>query len=139
LLTWLAPALKGLVPEKDLTDFARAVRANIVFPHEARLWAEAVFNDTLPLSDDARRVLESTPSDLFRAAVDALSEDMDFKSFANRVKQASGVTGKGLFLPLRAALTGQTFGPEMPALFSLIAYERARHRLTQHVLSSEID
>ena len=139
LITWLAPALKGLVPETNLADFARAVRANIVFPHEARLWAEAVFAEALPLSDDARLVLESTSSDLFRAAVDALSEDMDFKAFANRVKQASGAAGKGLFLPLRAALTGQTFGPEMPALFSLIAYERARHRLTQHVLSNEID
>ena len=139
LITWLAPALQGLVPEAILTDFARAVRANIVFPHEARLWAEAVFAEALPLSDDARLVLESTSSDLFRAAVDALSEDMDFKAFAARVKQTSGASGKGLFLPLRAALTGQTFGPEMPALYRLIGYERARHRLTQHVLSSEID
>jgi len=55
------------------------------------------------------------------------------------LKQASGASGKGLFLPLRAALTGQTFGPEMPAMFSLMGYARARHRLTQHVLSSEID
>ena len=139
LIDWLAPALKGMVPEAEFTAFARAVRANILFPHDARLWAEAVFSDALSLSDDARRALEAASSDLFRAAVDALNQDMDFKAFADRVKQASGATGKGLFLPLRAALTGQTFGPEMPALFRLIGFERARHRLTQHVLSNEID
>ena len=136
LLAWLAPALKGEVPDADMVAFARAVRQNVIFPHDARLWAEAVYAEALPLSDDARTVLETAASDLFRAAVDALSEDMDFKAFAQRVKQASGAAGKALFLPLRVALTGQTFGPEMPALFSLMGYARARHRLMQHVLSS---
>lgn len=139
LLEWLGPSLKSFVPDAELEAFAQAVRGNIVFPHDARLWAEAVYADALPLSEDARGVLEAASSDLFRAAVDALSEDMDFKAFTQRVKQASGASGKGLFLPLRAALTGQTYGPEMPALFSLMGYARARHRLTQYVLSSEID
>jgi len=139
LQAWLAPALKGLVPEGVMAAFANAVRGNIVFPHDARLWAEAVYADALPLSDDARTALEGAPSEFFRAAVAELGEDMDFKAFAQRVKQASGASGKALFLPLRAALTGQTFGPEMPALFSLMGHARARHRLMQHVLSSEID
>ncbi len=135
LTAWLAPAVKGMVPDADMQAFAVAVRANVVFPHDARLWAEAVYADALPISDDARQVLENASSDLFRVAVDALLEDMDFKAFAHRVKEASGVSGKNLFLPLRAALTGQTFGPEMPALFRLMGHARARHRLVQHVLS----
>ncbi len=135
-IAWIAPAIKGSVPEEQIDAFARAVRPNVIFPHDARVWVEAVYAEALPLSDDARTVLEATNSDLFRTAVDALNEDMDFKAFTQRVKQASGASGKGLFLPLRAALTGQTFGPEMPALFSLMGYERARHRLMQHVLSS---
>lgn len=139
LTAWLAPAMQGWVPEADRAAFAQAVRANVIFPHDAKLWAEAVYADALPISDDARQVLEGVTGDLFRAALDALTEDMDFKSLANKVKQATGASGKGLFLPLRAALTGQTFGPEMPALFKLIGYQRARHRLMQHVLSSEID
>ena len=138
-MAWLAPAIKGFVPEADMDAFARVVRPNITFPHDARLWAEALYTDALPLSAEARTVLEAASSDLFRSAVDALHEDMDFKAFTQRVKQTSGASGKALFLPLRAALTGQTFGPEMPALFSLMGYDRARHRLMQHVLSSEID
>ncbi len=136
LTAWLAPAVRGMVPEADLPLFAAAVRANVVFPHDARLWAEAIYSDALPVSDDAREVLESASPELFRVALDALLEDMDFKAFAERVRQASGVSGKALFLPLRAALTGQTHGPEMPPLFRLMGYARARHRLLQHVLSA---
>lgn len=136
LTAWLAPAVKGMVPDADMDAFAAAVRANVIFPHDARLWAEAVYADALPISDDARQVLENASPDLFRIAADALLEDMDFKSFAHRVKEASGASGKHLFLPLRAALTGQTFGPEMPALFKLMGHGRARHRLVQHVLSA---
>lgn len=136
LTAWLAPAVKGMVPDGQMKDFAAAVRANVVFPHDARQWAEAVYADALPISDEARQVLENASPELFRVAVDALLEDMDFKAFANRVKEASGASGKNLFLPLRAALTGQTFGPEMPALFKLMGHGRARHRLVQHVLSA---
>lgn len=136
LTAWMAPALQGMVPEADMKAFAVAVRANVVFPHDARMWAEAVYADALPVSDDARRVLEEAPPELFRIAADALLEDMDFKAFIQRVRLASGLSGRSLFLPLRAALTGQTFGPELPPLFRLMGYERARHRLVQHVLSS---
>ena len=139
LVEWLAPTLKGHVPEAELTAFTQAVRGNIVFPHDAKLWAEAVYAEALPISEAARAVLDAASSELFRAAVDALQEDMDFSAFTARVKQSSGATGKGLFQPLRAALTGQVFGPEMPALFRLMGQARAHHRLTQHVLSSEID
>ena len=139
LQTWLQPVVKPWVADAALADFTHAIRANIVFPQDAKLWAEAVYADVLPVSDAARAVLVATPPGIFRAAVDALQADMDFKAFTDRVKQASGASGKGLFQPLRAALTGQVFGPEMPALFRLIGQDRARHRLTQHVLASEID
>ncbi len=136
---WLTPTLKSGVHKAALTEFAQAVRPNIVFPHDAKLWIEAVYADALPVSDEARQVLENAAPNFFRTAVAELQEDMDFKAFANRVKSASGASGKQLFQPLRAALTGQTFGPEMPALFKLMGHARARHRLTQHVLASEID
>ena len=135
LTAWLAPAVQGLVPEADMAAFAAAVRANVMFPHDARLWAEAVYADALPISEAAREVLENASPELFRVAVDALLPDMDFGAFVQRVKAVSGLSGRNLYLPLRAALTGQTYGPEMPPLFRLMGYERARHRLVQHVLT----
>jgi glutamyl-tRNA synthetase len=139
LCAWLGDAVKELIPAADLHDFAAAVRDNITFPHDARLWAEAVYARALPLSDEARQVLENAAPEFFRKAADQLLPDMDFKAFLERVKAATGAHGKALFLPLRAALTGQIFGPEMPRLFPLIGFERARHRLAGHVLSTEID
>ena len=72
------------------------------------------------------------------ATPDVAEEDRDFIAFAfgllpeppydettwgawtTAVKEQSGRKGKGLFMPLRKALTGQARGPEMAALMPLI-------------------
>ena len=41
------------------------------------------------------------------------------------VKAATGRKGKGLFMPLRKALTGMDHGPEMAALMPLLQVVRA--------------
>lgn len=43
------------------------------------------------------------------------------------VKQATGRKGKGLFMPLRKALTGQSHGPEMADVMPLLQVVRARN------------
>jgi glutamyl-tRNA synthetase len=139
ITAWLLPHVLGMVPTEDFASFAEAVRDNVLFPQDARLWAEAIYAAALPLSDRAREVIEATPPGFFRHALAALQPDMDFNAFANRVKAASGATGKQLFQPLRAALTGHLHGPEMPRLFKLIRYERAKRRLSEHVLNIEVD
>lgn len=139
LCAWIWPAVKDRVPEQMQREFIAAVRDNVVFPHDAKIWADAAFSDTVPLSEEARQVLDDAAPDFFRQAADQLLPDMDFPAFVNRVKAATGAQGKKLFLPLRAALTGQTFGPEMPRMFPLIGFERARHRLFEHVLNTDID
>ena len=47
------------------------------------------------------------------------------------LKDATGRKGKGLFLPLRQALTGMDHGPDMGELLPLIGEEQARARLLQ--------
>ncbi len=139
LAAWLGQAVSIWVPEKDLEHFADAVRDNVLFPHDAAIWAEAIYSDRLPMSDEALAILEETPAEFFRAAAELLAQDLDFKAFAQSVKEKTGCSGKKLFLPLRSALTGQTHGPEMPRILPLIGFDRARHRLMQHVLSEDID
>src|SRR5690606_9224313 len=34
LLAWLAPAIRGLVPQAEMAAFARAARQNVIFPHD---------------------------------------------------------------------------------------------------------
>jgi glutamyl-tRNA synthetase len=45
------------------------------------------------------------------------------------VAEATGVKGRALFHPLRAALTGEDQGPEMAALLPLIGRDQAAARL----------
>ena len=49
---------------------------------------------------------------------------MTWKSWTEAVKNATGVKGKALFMPLRLALTGQEHGPELASLLPLIGPER---------------
>ncbi|RDW14087.1 glutamate--tRNA ligase [Paracoccus thiocyanatus] len=52
--------------------------------------------------------------------------DATWGEFTNAVKQATGRKGKGLFMPLRKALTGQAHGPDMSEVMPLLQVVRAR-------------
>ncbi len=52
--------------------------------------------------------------------------DTSWADFTTRVKEASGRKGKGLFMPLRKALTGQAHGPDMAEVMPLLQVVRAR-------------
>jgi glutamyl-tRNA synthetase len=52
-----------------------------------------------------------------------------WKVWTDAVKAETGRKGKGLFMPLRLALTGLDHGPELALLLPLIGRERARERL----------
>lgn len=56
-----------------------------------------------------------------------------WKQWTDAVKQATGRKGKGLFLPLRRALTGRDHGPELAVLLPLIGRERAEGRLAGRI------
>ena len=43
-----------------------------------------------------------------------------WKTWTSAVKDATGRKGRGLFLPLRRALTGRDHGPDMGALMPLL-------------------
>ncbi len=59
---------------------------------------------------------EGNPQDLYTGGV-------------SHVKKTLGVKGKGLFMPLRAALTGRTVGPELDRVFAVLGKTTARLRL----------
>ena len=52
-----------------------------------------------------------------------------WQAWVAQVKAATGRKGKNLFMPLRAALTGEEKGPELAALLPLIGRARAEARL----------
>ncbi|MBU0826039.1 MAG: glutamate--tRNA ligase [Alphaproteobacteria bacterium] len=104
-----------------------AIRPNLMTVAEAADWV-AVFDGPLasPPVDDADRAV------LAAAAAAALAIDWSadpWHALTAAVKDATGAKGRGLFLPLRRALTARDHGPDMAELLPLIAKDQAVARL----------
>jgi glutamyl-tRNA synthetase len=104
--------------------FWLAVRANLeIFPDVDRWWAivrgpvDPVIEDAA-LCEKALAVLPPEPWD-----------QTTWSNWTGAVKQATGAKGRGLFHPLRLALTGLERGPELKDLLPLIGHDRAAARL----------
>ncbi len=80
--------------------------------------------------DGAEPVIEPEDAEFVAHAMTLLPEEpFDDQSWSNwtaAVKEATGRKGRGLFMPLRKALTGQAHGPEMALLMPLLQVVRAR-------------
>jgi len=130
LWTWIRPVAGEWVPSADVNSFVDAIRGNVVFPGDARHWAERIFAETIEPNREANEAVRATGGEFFRCAGRALDRHgADFKAVSSMVKQDTGRSGKALFQPLRAALTGELDGPEMAKLLPLIGVDRAHRRI----------
>lgn len=124
--------LGELVPAGKSHGFARLVRDNVEVSGDALHWAAQLCSQPMPVTSAAAEVLRNAPGALLDAALEMLDEHPDdFKALANAVQARSGCRGKALFMPLRAALTGDTHGPEMARVYSFLGTEEAARRLRQ--------
>lgn len=130
LRQWLGSAVADQVPTDKYLEFIEIIRPNVVLPEDALRWAEALFGENLAFKDEALGVISQAGSDFFAAALAAVGHHgVDFKVVITQLKQTTNAKGKSLFLPLRAALTGNLDGPELALLFSLMGVTRVRQRL----------
>ena len=116
-----------------MTDFIEAARGNLLSPPDALQWAQALFGADITSDHAANDIACVRRRRFFAAALKALeTQGTDFKALTETLKAATGKTGKALFQPLRAALTGELDGPEMAKLLPLMGVERARARLAKY-------
>ena len=125
---WLAPALPAL---PSAVEFCAAVRDNVVLHEDAQCWVQIISATQLKITAAAQQAINEAGSDFYQAATAAVREDMEWRPFCQRVGEAADRKGRALFLPLRAALTGRTDGPEMSEIFKLIGKTRAQARLQE--------
>lgn len=131
LWAWLVaaePDVEALVPPADAGAFVHTVRDNVVLPGDARHWAQSLYAATAP-GAEARAAIAGAEAAFFEAALDSLTPEAEFKSYVKQLGAAAGVKGKQLYMPLRAALTGEIHGPELVRVWSLLGPERIRARL----------
>ena len=138
LLSLNATILHGL-PFDDVKDrlaaidakaadeaFWTVVRENCSLLPDVKAWADTVFGDVPPLVDAEDKDFVLQAADLLPAG-DLTAQT--WSEWTNAVKAATGRKGKGLFMTLRKALTGQEHGPDMASLMPLIERDRALARL----------
>ncbi|MBN1572339.1 MAG: glutamate--tRNA ligase [Deltaproteobacteria bacterium] len=121
--------------ESELKEFSEAIRENITLLEDARRYSPVFFKDLPEIESDAEKILagKNTKNVLesFLATVEPI-ENLTREAYGKAVKEAmekAGIKGKDFFMPLRAALTGITSGPELEAVAAFIGIKRVRERI----------
>lgn len=131
LWRWMGTAVHSQVPETQRLAFIDTVRPNIRFPQDAQKWAQQLLHNTpLALSEAAALQITNAGPAFFSQALAAYDiHGSHYKDLTNQIKSATGQKGKALFMPLRAALTGEIHGPELARILTLMPPELVRKRL----------
>ena len=75
-------------------------------------------------------LIAQTDSAFFSHALAAYAEHgAVYQPLIDDLKRRAGVKGKNLFMPLRAALTGELHGPELARILALTPVDLAKQRL----------
>ncbi len=106
----------------------QAIRPNLTTLAEAAEWWQVITGPiTAPAVDAETRTFLHEAAEI-AAGVDW--SDGAWAALTGALKERTGRKGKGLFLPLRQALTGHDHGPDMATLLPLIGQEAALARLS---------
>jgi glutamyl-tRNA synthetase len=129
---WIAESLPANVDAARKAQFAAAVRPNVEFPVDAKLWADVVFGRLPEIAPEAMASIREAGAAFFTAASELLLRPgVELKQSVKELGQQVGRKGPALFMPLRAALTGVTHGPELGPLLALVPPEEVAARLSR--------
>jgi len=111
------------VPDEEAERFWLVVRDNISTMDEVAAWWRM-------FTDGAEPVIEDEDREFIAEALALLPEGPHdgetWGKWTAEVKEKTGRKGKGLFMPLRKALTGQAHGPDMSQVLPLLRVIKAR-------------
>ncbi|MEO0487535.1 MAG: glutamate--tRNA ligase [Pseudomonadota bacterium] len=111
------------VPADVAEPFWGAVHENITTLHDLKTWWAMCRDGAEPLIDDEDAGFIADAMAMFPEGPVTTET---WGQWTSAVKTATGRKGRGLFQPLRKALTGQTAGPDMAALLPLMQVIRAK-------------
>jgi nondiscriminating glutamyl-tRNA synthetase len=135
LVKWFRQSGEGCGLSADWSDTRLAallevVRENIEIPADVAQWLQRLSAGPLSVAERERQILSAAGSRFFRASLALLDvPGQGFRDFAKSVGNQTGAKGKGLFMPLRVALTGVMHGPEMERLWDWLGPDVCRTRL----------
>lgn len=143
----LAKAIKPFIEKSGLVD---ENYSDENYKLLAETWQSAIdkFSDAPKLSknyyledsevcydDEAKEILKEEDSkkliDAYLAKLDEVSEiDADFaKTIMKKIQKETGIKGKNLWFPIRAAITGSVHGPDLSNVMLLMGKDKINNRL----------
>lgn len=117
--------VKEKLPSDMTEDFWNVVRVNVENIEDAALWWKICH-------EEINANVSAEDKDFLKMSAEVLPNNLDEKAWdiwVNELKTKSGRKGKGLFMPLRIALTGMEHGPELKNLLPLLGREVVLKRL----------
>jgi nondiscriminating glutamyl-tRNA synthetase len=142
------PFLQGLplaqVDDRWLTQVLDAVKDNIETLAEIKEYLPIFLPGEFSVDDKGRSVLaEDGALEAVKAMEEVVKgleegEEKDFTQIVAELKKRTGLKGKKLFAPLRAALTGRVEGPELKDILPLLGKRVILERLAQALKSTAI-
>lgn len=130
LLEWLGNRVGPLGERARRAAFVTAVRGNLLFPADVEPLVRIICDREVAPDDTAAGEIGAAGREFFEQAAAAWqTHGPDFKAWTRAVGAATGRKGATLFMPLRAALTGSTHGPELAPLTALMGAERVGERI----------
>lgn len=105
------------VPDDLAAPFWAAVRENIVLRADMAEWWTVFRDGVTPVIDDEDRDFVAQAFALLPAHPFG---PQSWGEWTGAVKEATGRKGRGLFMPLRKALTGRAHGPDMAQVMALL-------------------
>lgn len=121
------PRLAAIDTQAANEAFWLVVRENCERVEDAQKFVPVVFGDIQPIIDEEDREFISDAARLFP---EGPVSDETWGSWTKTLKSETGRKGRGLFMPLRKALTGMEHGPDVGALLQLMGREKALERLS---------
>lgn len=119
----------------SLVLFADAVRDNISTLADAPAFAPIFFSEMPPIDDASKQILARDESRRVLAAllrsIDGVTEFTDeaYHAAIRTTADETGIGGRPLFAPIRAALTGMEHGPALEKIVAAVGLEAIKERI----------
>ena len=117
----------GGLPEEKKLFLAEAVRDNMTVLADMDAALSPFFEFTV--NGDVKQALADYPTGKVINAFLGFLYEKDFKKAVAAASGESGITGKPLYMPLRAALTGSLEGPELKYIYDFLEPEERARRM----------
>ncbi|GLY12808.1 glutamate--tRNA ligase [Pseudobacillus badius] len=131
---WIA-AERSPEEEEWVRELIGLYQEKMSFGAQIAEMAELFFKEDVSYEEEAKAVLaeEQVPEVMasFLEKVEAMDnwQADEIKQAMKAVQKETGHKGKKLFMPIRAAVTGQTHGPDLPKAIELLGKEKVAERL----------